>query len=305
MSTSTARRPTRVRIAFITAIAFGATCLAFNFAEEWLNTVIYERTPGYATRPLMSIIAGIAAGEIGALALSVVWLNGSLLARIAGAWSVGALAAFTIAIGRETLLADRSTNRSELLIALAQLPLVSLCLQLPMWWMRIYLHWRIAPRDQQDLAETRNSLSIRDILVGTAVVAITFALARLSAGYSEMGVQFWIAWLIAAAILFGIGQLVLMPLVVLILRCSSAFPGIAFVVIAPIVFPLALAIFYVLSNVIPPAGVYLAVYLLPLTSLAVASAPLWFMRLAGYRLVMGRAISSTGPTSVKPPGEIP
>ena len=284
--------------AWAAAITVALLCLLLNFASiPVLDRMFRSSPPGNAAAIFIAICLGVIAGEIAALSSVLVWTNGNFLLRLLGVWLSTVVAFCAWCLGPLTFQSPGGPFESddfpmEFVIVGAALPLISLALQLPQWWMRIYLHWRIVRADRASEAPARESLSIRDILIGTAVVAVTLTVTRFSSRDMDplFWTQYWLTWLIAVVALAAVGQLILMPFVFMILRCQSSLPPLAAMFAAPLLMPL-----FVGATVAwnrgpgPPAETYFTGYLMALTCLATASAPLWIARLAGYRLVIGGA----------------
>jgi hypothetical protein len=92
----------------------------------------------------------------------------------------------------------------ELQMSFLSLPLVMLAIQLPLWFARTYLGWRLTIRQPETLAPPL--FSIRDYFVGTAIVAISITFARLARPATWPLDRYWPSWAIAFCI-FTIGSL--------------------------------------------------------------------------------------------------
>jgi len=127
---------------------------------------------------------------------------------------------------------------------LCSLPLVGLAGQLPLWPLRTHLGWRVENRawkgsgvfggQRVSKMETlsppktpdpaRLPLSIRDILLGTVVTAVTLAGVRLVAAIvdAERGMQldagYWLGWGMAVLIIATVSLLAFLPALWLLLR---------------------------------------------------------------------------------------
>lgn len=280
----------RTAAAWAAAAALVILCLLVNLASlPFLDEMIGGGTDE-GSEVVIAIGVGIMAGEVAVLSMLLVWANGHFFLRFVLCWLMGLMAFCCWLVGALASIDewDREMLPEFATIVLAALPLVSLSLQLPQWWMRIYLHWRLVLTDPGVASQSRQPLSIRDILAGTTIVALTITATRLTAGESEVNVGFWFMWAIISGILMTTGQLILMPLVVLVLRVRSILPSVVFIFVAPVAFPIVMAVIAAIDRTGgPPSEAYVLTYVASLACLATASAPLWIARMAGYRLALG------------------
>src|SRR6476646_6390582 len=84
------------------------------------------------------------------------------------------------------------------------LPLAVLAIQLPLWFARTYLGWRLTIHEPGPL--TPLPFSIRDYFLGTAIVAVSITFARLARPATWPLDDYWRGWAIAFCI-FTIGSL--------------------------------------------------------------------------------------------------
>jgi len=187
---------------------------------------------------------GLFPAQAGTLTLWLVWGPGSFVRRLAIHW-LAALALFT-AWAMGIAIAFGSDGPAQELprvwgTVLCSLPLVSLAGQLPLWLLRTHLGWRVerlegeAQREPRlggslalphgPLPPARQPLSIRDILLGTVVTAVTLAGVRLVAamvdadrGMGQLDAGYWLAWGIAVLIIAAISLLGFLPALWLLLR---------------------------------------------------------------------------------------
>jgi hypothetical protein len=94
-------------------------------------------------------------------------------------------------------------------------PLMSLAAQLPPWIARYMLGWRLARGDDGD-GQPPGPLSIRNLMSATAVVAVSFASARLAPSPDDKPVvMLWVIMFAAAAV---ISAMTIVPVSPLLLR---------------------------------------------------------------------------------------
>lgn len=242
---------------------------------------------------VLAVGVGILGGQIGALTAVLVWGRGPFLIRCLLLWLTG-LALFVCwwlglltTISREDWFADFRMDIARAVVA--SLPLISLAVQLPQWLARFYFGWRIEPRGHGASAAAPG-LSIRDLLVGTVVAALTITAVRFSQDEDEMTTVVWVAWGIAVGIIAVISTLVMLPLVVLTFRFHSVWAILFIALASPLI---VLATMYGIVLLEPggsgPDARAIAIFLIAgTTCVAVTSIPLWLARWAGYRLKFGR-----------------
>ena len=191
----------------------------------------------FATRPLMDVVQQDDAAAVfvyacfGLLPLQAVGLTAwlvfgrtSFLRRLIVHWFiVGILLLFweagPLMSGGPTF---NSRSQDQMLLLLCRLPLISLGLQLPLWPLRLYARWRVEPSLEMDTKEA--PLSIRDIMLGTTLVALTLTAARLAKSISPGSSD----WVVFGALVAGMAAFSLFSLVAVaraMLRSRSARQG--------------------------------------------------------------------------------
>jgi hypothetical protein len=161
---------------------------------------------------------GLILGQAGLLTCGLVFVRGPIWQRLlvhwliaAGlliAWSVGLIFAY------EDLLSTRIRFWRELIWGVCSLPTFSLGMQLPLWGAKGWLGWNWHPALRSSRADWQ--LSIFDLLVATAVVAGTLAVARAASipnpltGQSE---EQWLGIGLFFAAGLGLSLITLLPLV--------------------------------------------------------------------------------------------
>jgi hypothetical protein len=236
------------------------------------------------------ILMGAVLAEGGLLSTILVFSDGSFWWRAAGCWLAGLFLWVCWAVG----LAWASARGPQgylgecLQLGGLSLPLAALAVQSPLWFARTYSGWRLAKR--QVRATSGLPLSIGDCFVGTAVVAISFALARLArpAGWSP--VEYWRGWSIIFPC-FACGSLLsVVPAILLTFRVRS-WP-LAFGLLMLYALVVATLAVYVVNAVAPggrPQAFENVSLMTMFLSLAVfMGAGMQVVRDCGYSLVIGR-----------------
>jgi hypothetical protein len=231
-------------------------------------------------------------GEVGALALWLVWGDGPFLPRLAIHWAValGLLASLFVGVVAATA-EDRFFNdivREFLAIIACLLPISSLAAQLPLWPLRTHLRWRLERAAAEATAEKPQPLSILDILSGTAVVAVSLGLIRL-APVPEGATPFWGELAVTLLCILGVSLFSLLPASLFVMRFQSGGQGVAALAGYTMVVALGLlGLVAVLSNGGLPGE---AVFVFLVSCFCFAStlaAPLVILRSCGHRLVRPR-----------------
>lgn len=225
-------------------------------------------------------IAFLASG-VAALSMVLVFAPGRFIQRLAPYWGAGTLlgACWLIGIGIIPVrLPDRLTGEE---VALS-LPLAALVFQAPLWALRVCFGWRWQ-REPDALANSEVHWSLKDLLAGTALIALSLSLARLV----EHDRGFWTAWVEFSAFAFFFSLFTIGPAMVLTLRGWSW----RFGVLVFLVYVTLVGGFYIgIREGVGRGGSTLKVpiHLLPLLSFATGLLLTTLVaRLLGYRLVWG------------------
>jgi len=245
---------------------------------------------------LEAIGMAVLPGEVGALALWLVWSRGPFLRRLAIHWSVAVALLTSLLLGVVAATTeDRFFNDiviDFLAVVGCLLPISSLAAQLPLWPLRTHLRWRLV-RSNEGSSEIPQPLSIFDILAGTSVVAVSLGLIRL-APVPDSASLLWMELGVTLACVLGVSVFSLVPASLFVLRSQSGGQGVA----ALAGYTLAVAIGLIglaaiLSNgKIPEEAVF--VFLIACFCFASAlAAPLVILRSCGYRLVTGTKSTSS------------
>ncbi len=173
------------------------------------------------------------------------------------------------------------------------IPLIYLSIQAPMWMMRIVFRWRIRTVAELDESQTQfdvdGPMTISQMMVSTALVAVSFALVRIAADEDSAG--FWFIILVMAASTAGISFVAVIP-ALLLLRVQSLLNGIH---VLSLYYSTAIATtLLILCIAMQPHG--LDVWGVFGASLILATfgtcivVPILIVRRAGYRLCWGREL---------------
>jgi len=240
------------------------------------------------------------AGSIGAqgalLTILVGFGTGAFWQRLCWHWSLAAMALAAWCAGFAMVEWDWLSSNflsHEFLTAVCALPLLAVCSQAAPWLLRVYSRWRIgmsyAPGSEGEsprpAAEPR--LSIRDVLAGTVVTAVSLAAARFGKPPHVADAEYWAIVLSicgAAAVVIVIGGL---PIVYLVLGTRCWRQGIGGAVAIGIVAATALAVAFVYAPGAGPTGIQRIAMAVALVSgfLAPLAGTLFMARMYGYRLV--------------------
>ena len=231
--------------------------------------------------------AGIVFAECFVLAAWLAWGGGSFLWRLAIHWTAAlALGGVSLIGAMVTAGASGGDIRDVLEVVPFSLPLFSLAIQLPLWIARFYFGWRLVDRCSD--AEPVRPLGTRDFMLGTVIVAVSLALARLAEGMDRNS-DGWVAWAILAPSLAGISLVSVLPVAVWMLRMKS--PAIGLICI-PIQTMIAIVVTVTIIAMNEPRvrleeviiiSIIVASFAAALTAAALAA------RAAGFRLAIGNA----------------
>lgn len=243
-----------------------------------------------------AVLAGALAGEVGALALWLVWGEGSFLRRLATHCCIGSvlwmcfLAGFAIAT---TDVNSPPEFRRDMVLGFCLLPLASLSAQAPMWPLRVYLGWRVERcRSPFERPQTQ-ALSIGDILLATTVCAVTLSLVRmfpLPEGASPWSVAALLTWVV-----FSASFLTAIPILLLTMRSADhrfAVIGlIGYMLLVVVVLLVSLVLLVVIGAIsvgIVPGETVLGCLVAFSSFTITVAAPLFVWRTHGYRLTLPR-----------------
>jgi hypothetical protein len=256
-------------------------------------------SPGFGIALLLAAMFGAIAAEAGVLAVWLVWCEWPLSLRLAlhwlaalflfGCWVLGSLAAWQA----DPYYPDRFLFQPKLVVATAAaLPPISLAVQIPLWLCRLVFGWRLVRTAKSQRPPTESKLSIRDLLVGTSVVAASLGCLRLVAlDPQQIEARYWALWGLGVLALIAVSAVVLLSLVAIVLRPAASETAAALMLICSVgifgaVFiPFLLAMRTIGPGIRPPPHEPFLVISVFLTSFGgTLAAPLWLARSYGYRL---------------------
>jgi len=272
----------------------------FNVMAMPVNRLSRE-SGDWVIRLVAPLIFGVLLGQVGAMACWLVWAEGSFPRRLAAHWSI-ALALVLSLLGGAICAMDHFNGDymglfTETLVPACMLPAVSLAVQLPLWPFRTHLSWRVAPMN--DAATTnRSALSILDILIGTAIVAVSLGLIRYLSGIdrslsgigqSQYQNLIMMQTLASGLMLTVVSFVLLVPALILLLRSHSfgAGAGIYFGAV-PLSITGLLVVPSALFGRLPPAEMLLTTCWGSIVFATAMASPLFVWRACGYRLVWAR-----------------
>lgn len=277
------------KLAVIVAVVIAALSI-FNATMMPVTTVM-RPSPGFIFGlGYLSLILGSLGGQVALLTVLVVWESGPLWLRLVWHWGLAlvAFAAWTFGfmVARATEFGD-SFPGEEFLAALLGLPLVALAWQAIPWLLKFYFHWRIEHEDYPSSQMAAQRLSIRDMIVGMIVVALTMAAVRAGKPASAEEGIYWAGWMIGIASAAGISLVCLVPMIYFTLGVKRASWGVWGVVVnGGLVAAVASGILMYFS---PPGPSYREIILMMVMITAgfalTLCGTLWIVRASGYRLM--------------------
>ncbi|MCI0360738.1 MAG: hypothetical protein L0211_19855 [Planctomycetaceae bacterium] len=177
----------------------------------------------------MSLLLGSIGGQAAVVTVLAVWGTGPLWQRLVwhwvlvlvafSAWTFGFVVAMNSQFGR-----NPDFPEEEFFTVLLGLPLLALACQAVPWMLKFYFNWRIEQEGEDPPAADRR-LSIRDMIVGTVVVALTMAAVRIGKPANAAEGSYWMGWLFAVATATGISLVCLVPMVYFTLGVRRAWMG--------------------------------------------------------------------------------
>jgi hypothetical protein len=247
---------------------------------------------------LVGLVLGVFPAQLGTLTLWLVFGSGPFLLRLAVHWGVVAGLFAAWALGCAAALADGPTRDVHMfLTAIAcGLPLVSLAAQLPLWPLRTHLGWRV--EHNIDPRATEDSLTIRDILVGTVVTAVAVAGVRIFPqiwGPEEQLSDYWLAWAIGAGAVALVSVVALVPALTMLLMIrdttGATLAWLAYVASAGFVTVVAIGL---IAQLGPPPEVIVGLICVFTSFALTLGLPLWMVRAQGWRLRTGNRSQKSG-----------
>jgi len=169
--------------------------------------------------------AGSILSQAAILCCAAVFIEGSFWRRsiafcsvaviLWGFWAAGFVVYSLFQNGARALVNSQFADGIQF-ISLA-LPLTAIAIQTPLWFFRVYLGWRLMSAEWPCRAV--QWLTIRDYLVGTAIVAVALACARLAPGWEDS--SYWPNWSMFIASAIGASFISIIPAMLLVFRCRD------------------------------------------------------------------------------------
>lgn len=195
--------------------------------------------------PIVYCCFGVIAAQPCVLSAWLAWGGGPFWKRLALHWGAAYGLAIVWLIG--AVLSEGPGDRDvrePLEIVPFSLPLLGLAVQLPLWAARVGFGWRLVDRCADEVLPP--PLAIRDLMIGTVIVAVSLAAAKLTKGM-DRGSDGWIAWAILASSVAGISLIAVLPISAWLLRQRRLLMGI---VLTAIYAALAVAVTWIVMYVI-------------------------------------------------------
>ena len=192
---------------------------------NFLTLPLMRASAGDAVGAMLgAVTSGVIFSEGGILTLWLVWGPGDLIRRLVMHWFVACGLFLAWGTGFLVAVADGPGGGfvAEVLgTAVCSLPLISLAAQLPLWPLRTHFGWRVERPAHAGDDHRSQALSIRDLLLGTVVTAVTLGCARLTPLRLEAATVFWLRWSIIALAITVISAVSLIPALLFLLRSKE------------------------------------------------------------------------------------
>jgi hypothetical protein len=261
-------------------------CLGGNFAIPLLAKILFPRfTPaGFPAWTL--VLAGIVPAQAAILSAGMVWSDKPFFRRLTVHWAAAIVLCWVWLAGM-----GWSVTYRDLFDIVFGLPLVSLALQLPLWFTRLVWGWRLV-RESERGTTAPASFTLRDLFLATLLVAIAIGLARwMPEARSDR--DFWPAFAIALAFLSLASALVLLPAGQMLLATSHFARGVAMLAMYTLLaiaamWLIVLALFLFDPATLAPRNVFVGASAILIGLAATLVFAALAVRLQDYRLCIGR-----------------
>ena len=237
----------------------------------------------------IALIVGVYFTQAAALSTGLVFASVPFWQRLGLHWLIAVALVSVWLLGFQSPTVGRGAGPSgrDIAFVFLSLPLFSLAAQLPLWVLRLYFQWQIVHEEELRSAEPDRALSIRDLMIATVVVALSVALARVSA--EQAGPDYWIVWAIVVLSVAGASLVSIPPLLVWTLRVKEPTWG----ALAALSYAVAFAIGSVFLMLIiepraRPVSWQLFIFLCMIFGYAATLLiAFWILRVRGLRLKIG------------------
>lgn len=193
------------------------------------------------------------------------------------AWLLGAIATEGVSDG---------DIRDVLEVIPFSLPLFSLAIQLPLWIARYYFGWRLVDACADPVAA--RPMGTRDLMLGTVIVAVSLALARLAEGMDDSP-EGWLIWSILAPSVAGISLVSVLPVAVWLLRMQNPVIGLICIPVQTMIAICVTITIIAMNERIRPQEVFFVATIIVSFAAALTAAAL-AARVAGFRLQIGQGV---------------
>ena len=255
----------------------------------------------FSVIPLMELIddesfivvacMGVMLAEGFVLAAYLVWGSGQFWQRFVFHWTAALVLGTIWLLGAIVGAGGDSFIRDVLENVPVSLPLASLAIQLPLWIARLYFGWRLV--DECADPSPARPLAIRDLMLGTLVVAVSLAAARLAEGMLHENSDGWLFWAIVGPSLAGISLVSVLPVAVWLLRLRDLSIGLICIPIQTMFAILVTVIIVAISEPRLRLEEVLIVATIIVSFAATLSLAALAARAAGFRLVTGRTAATS------------
>jgi hypothetical protein len=226
------------------------------------------------------------------LAAWLVWSVGPFPRRLALHWATAAALYGCWFVG--AALSVRSNDdfiKITVPIALA-VPVISMAAQLPLWVVRHSFGWHLVrPGGESDVTAV-SPLTIRDLLLATLLVAVSFGLVRLAPG-AQSDKEFWAVIGVAITVAMSISTIAMLPAGAFLLRMRRfnvglLFSGLYVGLFVTTLWLIVIILYWREPRFLPPLALCVGLTSLMLSFAATLVVTASAVRAKGYRLVWGR-----------------
>lgn len=273
-----------------------AALLAFAAADFLVLPAMAVLGYGWAGDLAVAAFGGVVVSQGIALAMAGVFGPGPFAMRLASACVLAAIAFMYWLLGYFVYAwIARNWTAAQVIrdarFVACSLPLAGLAMQMPLWALKFYAGWRWVRIDRPDAVSPP---TIRDYLLGTAIVAVSLALAP--AASQQRPSNFWFVWAIFGGVVALISLVSVAPAMLLTMRSRGWTEGALLAI--PYTLAAALVVILGMATFIPSFArqlfsgrgfLLVATFLTSFTTFAVGL--LLATRAAGalgFRFIMGR-----------------
>ncbi len=265
--------------------AWFITCVMANVAAGFLDSTSWISWKWEEV--ILAVWIGFVGAQIGVHAIWSVFAPWSLVSRLLFSVATGLALALAYVCSEALRWGYAYIDGEELLGFLLCLPLVSLVIQLPLWLARIWLTGGFVSADGPSPEISKRSLNIRDLMLFTAVVAVTFAAARLaSRDYGRSAPEFLVELLIQAGVAAVICLFSVLPTVIAThLARRGPWAAAVAILFETAAYVILIVVLSLIGGSPPPRDMYWIFAVVFVSFVVFLTTPLLISRRLGYRLV--------------------